>query len=67
MDDEYYVSNNRLTLGNRTLLGAACYNSWFSFDDVYVGEWPADLLKFVEQDGKLEVTFPAVNLTAWKV
>jgi hypothetical protein len=57
----------RVTVGNKTQPGAACYQSWFSFDTVHIGKWPRDLLKFVEVGGKVGVTYPAVNLTAWKV
>jgi hypothetical protein len=60
-------TEGRLTLGNGSLPGAACYGSWFSFDSAHLGRWPADLLKFVEVEGKIGVTYPAINLTAWKV
>lgn len=28
---------------------------------------PLDLLKFIEKDGKMGITYPAAGITAWKV
>lgn len=34
---------------------------------MWVGHSPVDLLRFIEEDGKTGVTYPAANLTAWRV
>ena len=32
-----------------------------------MGEYPVDMVRFVEGEGGMGVEFPAVNLTAWRV
>ena len=54
-------------MGDRTLPGDGCDNLWEGFDPFFVGDSPVDLLRFIEEDGKTGVVYPAVNLTAWRI
>jgi hypothetical protein len=46
--------------------GTACSTAWGFFDSIHVNSSALDLLQFIEEDGKLGVTYAPLNLTAWK-
>ena len=56
------------SIGDRTAAGGgtACSTAWGFFDSIYVNSSALDLLQFIEEDGKLGVTYAPLNLTAWK-
>lgn len=58
--------NRRFSLGDRRRPGSGCVTAWFTFDPIFVGDSPLDMLQFVERRGKVGVRYPAGNLTAWK-
>jgi len=47
--------------------GTACANAWLLFDQISVNESAIDEIQFIEQNGKRGVTYPPLNLTAWRL
>ena len=46
----------------------ACSSAWGDFDSSYTTTGaPLDLLRFVEKDGKMGISYPAAGVLAWKV
>lgn len=59
----------RFSLGDKTQPagGAACVGSWLLFDQEYVNKTVLDMIQFIEKGGKMGISYPPLNLTAWKV
>ena len=54
--------NQRFSEGDKTYAGRLLW-CMATFEGVWVGQSPADLLRFIE----VGVIHPAANLTAWRV
>jgi len=59
----------RFSLGSKVFPagGTACANAWLLFDQISVNESAIDEIQFIEQNGKRGVTYPPLNLTAWRL